>query len=204
MEKLKWILSLLMVIMLIVTTNLVDKASFEKINDASEKIYSDRLVAQDLVLKYGEVLHKKELALELLDSNYYSSYKTQDDIKIEQLTDLYSETELTETEATSFNAMRETFEDLISLEKNYAENFDDLELKKEARIKVDIIHDQLIVLSEIQLIEGRKETYRSNREMNMVDLFTKMEIILIVVLSIVIIMLVFSKSNALKIKAPEK
>lgn len=193
-----------MVIMLIVTTNLVDKASFEKINDASEKIYSDRLVAQDLVLKYGEVLHKKELALELLDSNYYSSYKTQDDIKIEQLTDLYSETELTETEATSFNAMRETFEDLISLEKNYAENFDDLELKKEARIKVDIIHDQLIVLSEIQLIEGRKETYRSNREMNMVDLFTKMEIILIVVLSIVIIMLVFSKSNALKIKAPEK
>lgn len=204
MEKLKWILSLLMVIMLIVTTNLVDKASFEKINDASEKIYSDRLVAQDLVLKYGEVLHKKELALELLDSNYYSSYKTQDDIKIEQLTDLYNETELTETEATSFSAMCETFDELISLEKDYAENIDDLDLKKEGRIKIDIIHDQLIVLSEIQLIEGRKESYRSNREMNMIDLFTKMEIILIVVLSIVIIMLVFSKSNELKIKVPEK
>src|SRR5690606_28328071 len=104
----------------------------------------------------------------------------------------------------SFNKMRETFDELISLEKNYANNFMDLKLKNEGQDKIDIIHDQLIVLSEIQLIEGRKESLRSNREMNMVDLFTKMEIILIVVLSIVIIMLVFSKSNELKIKVPEK
>lgn len=193
MVKLKLILSLLMVLMLIITTNLVDKASFERIHDASDKIYSDRLVAQDLILKFNHIIQRKELSFETSDSSYYQLKKQQDDEKYEQLSALYLETELTEEESKTFEEMSVSFKELIEIESEIIhsdrENVDEM-----ARQKIAQIREQLWALSEIQLVEGRKQSSLSANAMTTVNLLTKIEIILIIFLALVINgLILFSK-----------
>jgi len=51
-NKAKWILGILMVFVLIIATNLIDKNNFLKVRDSVVTIYEDRLVAKDLIFYF--------------------------------------------------------------------------------------------------------------------------------------------------------
>ena len=51
-NKIKWTLGILMVFVLIVTTNLIDRNNFVRVKDSVVSIYEDRLVAKNLILEF--------------------------------------------------------------------------------------------------------------------------------------------------------
>ena len=59
-NKLKWILGILMVFVLIIATNLIDKNNFVRVRDSVVTIYEDRLVANDLIFEMLKSVQEKE------------------------------------------------------------------------------------------------------------------------------------------------
>jgi len=74
--KVKWVLGILMIFILIIATNLIDRNNFVRIKDSLETIYEDRLVAKDLIFKISKSVQEKELALAKLDSTFYLGRKS--------------------------------------------------------------------------------------------------------------------------------
>ena len=72
-DKLKWILGILMIFILIITTNLIDKNNFLSVRDSVITIYEDRLIADDMVFEMLKNIHKKELAMASKDSIYFKN-----------------------------------------------------------------------------------------------------------------------------------
>lgn len=69
-NKLKWILGILMVFVLIIATNLIDKNNFVRVRDSVVTIYEDRLVANDLIFEMLKSVQEKELAVAISDSTF--------------------------------------------------------------------------------------------------------------------------------------
>jgi hypothetical protein len=79
-NKIKWSVGLLLVIVLIVSTNFIDQNNFQRIQDSVTSIYEDRLIAKDLLFDIQLEIHDKELLLaenkdSILLSNRSSSQK---------------------------------------------------------------------------------------------------------------------------------
>jgi len=50
-NKVKWVLGILIVFILILATNLIDRNNFIRVKDSVVTIYEDRLIASDLVFE---------------------------------------------------------------------------------------------------------------------------------------------------------
>lgn len=61
-NKIKWVLGILIIFALIITTNLIDKNNYSKVGNSIVTIYEDRLIAKDLIFKISNAIHKKEVA----------------------------------------------------------------------------------------------------------------------------------------------
>ena len=71
-NKLKWILGILIVFVLIIATNLIDKNNFTRVRDSVVTIYEDRIIASDLIFELQQSIHEKEVAIVLKDSLFSS------------------------------------------------------------------------------------------------------------------------------------
>jgi hypothetical protein len=67
-NKIKWVLGILMVFVLIVATNLIDRSNFIQVRDSVVTIYEDRLIANDLIFEISKLVQEKEIAVALSDS----------------------------------------------------------------------------------------------------------------------------------------
>ena len=94
-NKVKWVLGVLMIITLVITTNLVDRNNFLQISNAIETIYEDRLVAKDLIFKISALINKKEIAAIKSDSSFYTNQNNLIDSEIENYLIRYDQTKLT-------------------------------------------------------------------------------------------------------------
>lgn len=69
-NKIKWVLSILMVFVLIVTTNLIDRNNFIRVKDSVVTIYEDRLIAKDLIFEMSKAVQEKEVAVAASDTTF--------------------------------------------------------------------------------------------------------------------------------------
>lgn len=183
-NKVKWVLGILLVFILIMATNLIDRDNFVTVRNSVVTIYEDRLIAKDLILEITKSIHEKELALAVSDTGFFSIQNTKVNDAIRGFITRYEQTKLTEEESRVFNDFKENFQDLQNAEKAYAENgFDG---KEEVIRQISGIKENLADLSKIQLIEGSRQVKISQRAVDMVELFTQMEIYLLIFLAIVI------------------
>ncbi|WP_375581062.1 MCP four helix bundle domain-containing protein [Marivirga tractuosa] len=190
-DKVKWILGVLMIITLVITTNLVDRNNFLKINDAIETIYEDRLVAKDLILKISTLIHKKEIAAIKSDSVFYSDQNNQINNEVESYLLRYNQTKLTTKEKELLTNFENDFQDLKKhelnfIESNYIQN--SKLLNQFPDVKTDLEN-----LAAIQLKEGGRQLQISRRAMDSVELFTQIEIYILIVLAIVVQIIVMYK-----------
>lgn len=183
-DKIKWILGILMVFTLVITTNMVDRRNFSQINDAVESIYEDRLVVKDLIYKISDNIHQKEVAALKADTSFYVKQNQQLNSEIEAHLTSFSQTKLTNREEQFLNNFRNDFAELKKNEAAFKQsNFtQDTDLYNQFQI----IKRDLNNLAEIQLREGSKQFEKSRRAMDTVDLFTQIEIYLLIFLAIVI------------------
>lgn len=187
-NKLKWILGIMIVFVLIVTTNLIDRNNFIRVKGSVETLYEDRLKANDLLFDLSQAIHEKEVAVLKSDTLFFSARNAALNREIQTYIDQYEQTQLTSDESRLFNKLRE---DLRVLEKeenafigsSYSNNSDLL-------ISSTNIKASLKALSKIQLLEGRRQVSISNKAIDTVELYTHIEIYLLVFFAIAIQILI--------------
>jgi hypothetical protein len=187
-NKVKWVLGLFLVFFLIIATNLIDKNNFKRIRDTVVTIYEDRLVAQDLILKLKVLVQEKEMAFVLSDTSFFKERNTAVNREIEGIISRYLTTKLTGDEERAFTRLQASLGTLIKLESSN-DNVQPTDRSKYKK-QIGLIKENLQELSDIQLEEGRRQSSLSKEVLETVELFTQIEIYVLVILAILIQILV--------------
>ncbi|KAB1065900.1 MCP four helix bundle domain-containing protein [Salibacter halophilus] len=178
-NKIKWILAILVVFVLIVATNLIDKRNFKSIRDSIVTIYEDRLIAKDIIYEVSTAVQKKEVALVTSDSAFYKSENESVNHSIDNQIKRYKNTKLTEQERKVFEDLKKNIQLLLDAEKSNAPD-------QRIQENIEDVKKNLSALSEIQLDEGKRQLMLSKRAMDSIELFTDIEIYILIALAILI------------------
>lgn len=183
-NKLKWILGILMIFVLIITTNLIDKNNFIRVRDSVVTIYEDRLVANDLIFEMLTLVQQKELAVSLSDSVFFQNQNSKVNDNLQSLISRFEQTKLTLEEAHVFRNLKANVKVLLDSERQLFKssyNNNSQVIKHFKSLK-----NNLNELSKIQLNEGSRQMSISKRALDTVELFTQIEIYILVFLAILI------------------
>ncbi|WNH08643.1 MCP four helix bundle domain-containing protein [Thalassobellus suaedae] len=192
-NKIKWVLGILMVFILILATNLIDRNNFIRVKDSVVTIYEDRLIASDLVFKIFKLVKKKEVALKLSDTVFFNQENDNTNEHIRDFILMYEQTRLTPEEYTIFKYFKSNFKLLKDYETTFiASNFKNKGNQEDLIIS---INKNLDDLSKIQITEGRRQMSIGKKATSAVELLTQIEICLLIVLAIVIQIIVMYKPN---------
>jgi hypothetical protein len=184
-SKLKWVLAILLVFFLILMTNLIDRDNFRIINETVTAMYEDRIVANDLIFELTLLIHQKELAVAKSDTSFFNNDNKEVNYKIEELLNEYENTQLTPQEAKIFRRLKEDLDKKNSID-NIIDNNTDAYIRQLGRVKKN-----LQKLAKIQLSEGRNKMLVSQKVFKGVELFTRIEIYLLVFIAIVLQVIIF-------------
>ncbi len=156
LNKVRWILGIVLVFLLILTTNLVDRQNFTIVRESIETIYADRLVAQNILYDLSNLTWEKEAGQPGVDA------------RMSEAIDRFSATKLTPREEETFSRLQQHLRTLREGEPLTA------------------IRAELNELSDIQLQEGRRQLSASQQAIGLADLFTRLEIGALVILAIAV------------------
>ncbi len=177
-NKIKWVLGILIVFVIIVCTNLIDRNNFIRVKDSVVTIYEDRLIAHDIIVEMLIKVQEKELAYATKDSSFFEEKNSEVNTKLNGLISRYEQTKLTTEEQEYFEQLKTNFETLFTIESSSTPLQNSGVMKS---IKENLNH-----LSKVQLNEGNRQMTISKRAINTVELFTEIEIYLLAFLAIVI------------------
>lgn len=183
-NKLKWILGILMVFVLIITTNLIDKNNFIRVRDSVVTIYEDRLIAKNLIFEMLKAVHNKEVAVSLSDSTFFKDDNIKINTNLESLILRFEQTKLTEEESEVFKDLKRNVDLLIDSENQLLNS--DFRQNSMVTNYIDKIKDNLNNLSKIQINEGSRQMSISKRAIDTMELFTQIEIYILVFLALII------------------
>lgn len=183
-NKVKWVLGILMVFVLIITTNLIDKNNFVQVKNSVVTIYEDRLIANDLIFNLSRSIQEKELALALVDTVFFLKKNEQVNDAIKGFVLQFEQTELTVKEESIFEELKNNLDALNRSENIFIQS--NLDKKKPFFAQISKVKENLYDLSKIQLSEGGIQMGISKRAIDKVELFTQVEIYLLIFLAIVI------------------
>lgn len=188
-DKIKWVLGILLVFVLIVATNLIDRDNFRKVSNSVETIYEDRLVVKEVLFELSHLIHDKELAATAGDLIYFTDKNSKANLEIDQLMEQFLSTETTKQEAETFQVFQEDIQEVRALEPPTEES---IEVYKK---KILEVKEGLYKLAKIQVREGRNQMLISRNAMKEVELFTSIEIYLMIFLAIAIQIIVMYRPS---------
>lgn len=188
-SKLKWVASIVLVFLIVLATNLIDQENFKRLSYSVTTIYEDRIVASDLLFEMSMLIQDKELALVKQDSTFFQQKNEAVNTAMAGLIARYKQTKLTEQEQLLFDKLQAELQRLTGQEQSYATAEDNTQLQE----RIDTITRHLHDLSKIQLEEGRRQVFISNKAMNTIDLFTQGEIIFLIVMAILVQIIILYK-----------
>ncbi len=190
-NKLKWILGILMIFVLIIATNLIDKYNFVQVRDSVVTIYEDRLIANDLIFEMLKSVQQKELAVATADSTFFNTQNSEVNEHLKALVSRFEQTKLTSEEAKVFKDLKNNIRSLTDTENQFLKaGFGD-NSKVVGHLKR--LKTNLNDLSRIQLTEGSRQMAISKHALDTVELFTRIEIYILVFLAILIQVIVMYK-----------
>ena len=191
LNKLKWVLGILVVFILIVTTNLIDKNNFVRVKESVETIYEDRLIAKKLIFDMLKSVHQKELALAKNDTVFFNTSNSKVNDNIDNSILKFEDTKLTIAESKLFSSLKDNLDVLKAAEKRYRDSR--FENSEKILHQIDNVKQDLYDLSNIQIDEGSRQLSISKKAIDDVELFTQLEIIVLVILAIIIQIIVIYK-----------
>ena len=183
-NKVKWILGILVVFLLIVTTNLIDRNNFLRVKDSIETIYEDRLVANDLIFEMSKSIQDKEVAVAISDAVFFSDKNILINKNLQNFVLRYEKTKLTQEEESVFSDFKQN----LALLKNSEIVFIQSKFTQKTLLVTHIsnLKENLYSLSKIQLNEGSRQMSVSKKAIDTVELFTHIEIYILILLAIII------------------
>ena len=189
LNKLKWVAGVLLIFLIVLTTNLLDKDNFTKLRNSVISIYEDRVVASDIIFDIAILMQEKEIAIATSDSSFMGGKNAEYNQKIQDLISRYEQTKLTSREQEVFIRLKDNFDQTIKLEQDLADQPDKTALFQ----RIDAVVHNLYNLSKIQLKEGERQMLMSNKTMETIDLFTKVEIIFLILMAVIIQVIILYK-----------
>ncbi len=185
-DKVKWVLGIVVVFLLVLTTNLVDRQNFRKIQDSIETIYADRLVAQDIILRITRHIWAAEreyMASEGEARPPQTARLAAGIDGIAQEMDRFAATTLVPEEEVLFARLRTTLGELQEQETAFARG----ESSRQAvRYATDGVKEALADLSDIQMKEGRRQLHVGKQALSLANLFTQLEIGALIILALAV------------------
>jgi len=194
LNKLKWIFGILLVFLLVLATNLIDRDNFLRIKDSTLSIYENRLIAKNIIYDLSNQIHRKEIALIAVDTNFYQNENEAANNILSELLVQFSSTELTTKERDIFSHLKE---DIEQLQSNEAElSFGNGAFLQKQKSLTQSIKTNLNDLATIQLEEGKRQVMISDRAISSIELFTQIEIYFLIALAVLIQFLIMYKPKS--------
>ncbi|WP_420387542.1 MCP four helix bundle domain-containing protein [Roseivirga sp.] len=181
-KKLKWTAGLVIVFLLIIATNLVDRQHFRRVKESVVAIYEDRLVAKDLVFELKLLVDQKRMAV-VTDNNAFFENKNQAvNDSIQSLIDQFYATRLTTEERGYLDSFADKANQLAMLESQMAGDESD---STEGLVHtLNAIESDLYALSKIQLSEGKRQLIKATKSVNAMDYLTSLELIVLIIIAV--------------------
>jgi hypothetical protein len=193
LNKAKWVLGILIVFVLILSTNIIDRENFLRVKAAIITIYEDRLIANDLLFEMLESVQEKEIATATVDSIFFLEKNPLINKNIKVFVSKFQQTKLTSEEETIFEKLKDNIEKLKITEVAFVESKFS---KKTALLnQISKVKKNLHALSKIQLNEGGRQMSISKNAMETMELFTTIEINILIFLAILIQIVVIYNPN---------
>lgn len=148
-NKIKWILGILMIFILILSTNLIDRTNFIRVKDSVVTIYEDRIIANDLIFEISKSIHEKEIAVVTLDTTYFNQSNLKVNNEIQNLISRFELTKLTAEESKIFNELKSNVQSLIDSEALFVNS--NFNMGTEVSRYISKVKYNLSGLSKIQL-----------------------------------------------------
>lgn len=183
-KKLKWTAALLIVFLLIIATNLIDRQHFRRVKESVVAIYEDRLVVKDLIFELKLLVDQKKLALLTKDYAFFTERNDQVNDSINALVDRFYATRLTAEERDYLDAFAEKTQKLEPLEESIGT---DEAARTELANALGAIDADLYVLSKIQLSEGKAQLMKASKSVNAMDFLTNLELIALIIIGVFVI-----------------
>jgi hypothetical protein len=193
-NKVKWVLGILLVFLVIIATNLIDRKNFRQIRDTVVTIYEDRLVAKEMILGMTLLIKEKELAIARNNETFNSGRNLKVNEELEELIVKFQETRLTKNEEKVFDQLKRHLQDLYVIEGN----LEDDGRKNEVLSKIAIVNEDLLALSKIQMDEGKRQLAIGKKASDTVEIYTQVEFYLLIFLAIIIQLAVIYQPNSEK------
>lgn len=191
--KVKWVLGILLVFVLILGTNLIDRDSFSRMRHSVVTIYEDRLIASDIIFDISQVLHETELALVQKDTTTIRENISEDKFELQSLIERYDHTHLTQDEQVVWRRVKASINNLIQAEEEAVNsNFNEFD---RLQVQIDKLQDNLDALAKIQIIEGERQKNISEEVVDTVELFTRIEIYMLVFLALAVQVIVLARTG---------
>jgi hypothetical protein len=177
------------VFLLVLATNRLDKKRFSTINETLTSVYEDRLVAKGYLYELNNIFHQQE---ELLIRNSEIDKKGAYHKAVNELTQAFRSTKLTNQEKSSLNNFITHVEELKALEESVSE-FNAEEVKSKRIAQINRIQNDLDILAEIQLTEGESLTKFAQNSLSKSSSVSKIEIAVIILIGIIVQFIIFYK-----------
>jgi len=183
-QKIKWFVAVLGVFLIILMTNLLDKQNFLRVEEVVENIFNDRLLAKELLLDVSTKFHQKELAYALNDTIYLETKNDKINTEITELLTMFDRTNQTRDEKKILVSLRDNHDELMRLERNSQLN-DSIYNVSFSDVFASISYD-IKELSAEQVEEGKLQTMHAKDAVDVANLFSKIEIYILIFLGLVI------------------
>jgi len=207
LNKLKWTAALSVVFLLILATNLIDQDHFRKVRQSIVTIHEDRLVVTDYIYQLAMILSDKRLAIALNDTAYFSANKLADNDKMIGLINNFYDTKLTSEERKVLGSLEKNLNTLVEDEADFVvvvnnNEAKSLEIKSSIIDQIAVLKGNLNTLANIQMKEGRRQIAIANRSVDSIDLFTRIEIIALIIIGILFQIIILYKPKVKREHAP--
>jgi hypothetical protein len=192
MKKMRWVVGLGLIFLLVLATNSIDKGNYNKIKSSLVSIYDNRLVAIELLYRMNDKLSEYHLAMH---KQYASGMETPVSLPITDLNilmDQYAQTFLTSAEEKKFEQLREEIARLEDMQTGLMNGSTTLSEVSRELEEISKVFDSLL---EIQMREGKSQMAISQQAMDVIDLFSNIEMVVLVVLALLIQFVIIYKSR---------
>ncbi|MFT6000164.1 MAG: hypothetical protein ACI81P_002625 [Neolewinella sp.] len=183
LNKIKWVLGIALIFLLILTTNLIDRQNFMIVRNSIETLYADRLVAKNIIFDISKNIGHKEISYLKLEPVQVAAGVKASNTHINGQITLFTNTKLTPNEKAVFDRFKNSLQNLQEVEMELSAG---QKTKSDLAEPLALVREYLDQLAAIQMLEGRRELYESKKAISSADLFTQLEIAVLIVLAIAI------------------
>jgi hypothetical protein len=193
-NKLKWVAGLVVVFLLILATNLIDRQHFVRVKDALITIYEDRLVVKGYVYNLSRILEEKRIALAASDAAFFEKRNSVYNDSLDVLIEKFYDTKLTDEEKRYLDDFSSKVDRLEKEEQKYSSSeVVSSDNKTVLEQQLLSLKKDLDALAGIQLDEGKRQLYIATRSVDTIELFTRMEIIALIIIGIIVQVIILYK-----------